>query len=235
MYIAQQLQRSAYFLALFSLLAISPAWSQTKIVDSYPDEPQPPSKYDPAKDHSSVFRLMSPELDNALVASALTDLLPPPGVREDPEGSNWGPKVKLYLASCRISSAAPWCAAFVNYHVRKGEARIKRFLQKPIMWPAYANVNDIYKWAIRHRLVLHYSNAPHRGCVFLVRRLHRRPGQGAFQHTGIVVGVDKSLKLVTTVEGNSNDNGTDEGIGVFKLKRHYDLKPAGRLVFVEVG
>jgi hypothetical protein len=33
------------------------------------------------------------------------------GVKEEPLGSNWGPKVKVYLEAAGVTTPAPWCAA----------------------------------------------------------------------------------------------------------------------------
>ncbi len=217
-------------LSLFLVTYLSlPVASQNPPLNEFPDEGEPESKYKP--DTDKVFRLLSPELDNALVESALKDLLPPPGVREHP--SNWGPRVQVYLASCGIKKPAAWCAAFVNYHIRQGEKKIKKILPGPVMWRPYANVNDVYSWASNHNLVLSRSANPHKGCIFLVRRKKKKRGHtGDYQHIGIVVTVNTKNKTITTIEGNSNNDGSDEGIGVFTLTRSY---AKGRLVFIEAA
>lgn len=37
------------------------------------------------------------------------------GVREDPPGSNWGPRVSQYINSTGYNFPTPWCLAFVHW------------------------------------------------------------------------------------------------------------------------
>jgi hypothetical protein len=50
-----------------------------------------------------------------------------------------------------------------------------------------------------------------------------------FGHTGFVVGFDPAAGTIDTIEGNSNSDGSHNGIGVFRLKR----KVAGK-VFIKI-
>jgi hypothetical protein len=84
-----------------------------------------------------------------------------------------------------------------------------------------ASCTSLYAWAGSQGKL---ARPPQRGDIFLVRggaegRTH--------QHTGLVTGVHGGQ--VMTVEGNTNNDGSREGIGVFL--RH---RAAGNLDYVRV-
>ncbi|HZP82234.1 MAG TPA: CHAP domain-containing protein [Chthonomonadaceae bacterium] len=139
------------------------------------------------------------------------------GVREEPPGSNWGRAVKVYLASVGIATPAPWCAAFVNYKIHQAAQQ----LGVTTDWPRTGYCPTIAAWAKRNRRFL---ALPQPGCVFLVR-----DSAGRYRHTGFVSEVHAD-GTVSTVEGNSNDTGSAEGIGVFSLRRS-----TARLRFVRIA
>jgi hypothetical protein len=137
------------------------------------------------------------------------------GVREEPVGANWGKSVSIYLASVGIYQPAPWCAAFVNYKIHQAAQQLGMTTD----WPRTAYCPAILAWAKRVGRIL---AAPQPGCIFLVRGLL----PGSAKHTGFVYRVTGGT--IQTVEGNSNDNGSSEGIGVFTLHRPV----TSRLIFV---
>lgn len=151
---------------------------------------------------------------DALLGGALAVAIREIGAREEPPGSNRGPRVDQYLRAVGLDPARgsfPWCAAFAYWcfgraadelgrpnpvirtagvldHWRKaGEAGIKRL-------PAAAAIDD--------------PGRVHPGMLFV---LDTGGGTG---HTGFVERVEGG-RLVT-VEGNTNDDGTREGVGVFR-------------------
>ena len=167
---------------------------------------QPPSKYNPRRDRTRIQLRRDPKLDRELIRS-MTDPLTL-SVREDPLGSNWGSDVRKYLEYCDIHEAAWWCAAFVSYEIHQASVSAGVISN----WPAFANCVDIYKWAKRHRLLLVEPGVP---SVMLIPGNRKKP----YKHTGIVVQYDPATKTIVTVEGNSNNDGSNNGIGVFKLRR----------------
>ena len=149
-------------------------------------------------------------LATAALAIARTQL----GVEERPSGSNRGPEVDEYLRAVGLNPAAgsfAWCAAFVYWCFNEAA----RSAGRPNPLPRTAGV------------LAHWNKAGERGA----RRI--MPGRAAAQpdlvqpgqvfvmdfgrgagHTGFVVDVHAG-KLIT-LEGNTNDGGSREGIGVFE-------------------
>lgn len=121
------------------------------------------------------------------------------GVVEEPLGSNWGPKVKEYLASTGINFPAPWCAAFVNWC-------LNQIGQKG--YGAY-----VPSWDKKDLRV----SDPKRGDLGLVWFSSMK----RYAHIYIVTG-RPSLRSVSSVEGNTNNGGSRDGIGVFKRIRPLD-------------
>ncbi len=64
------------------------------------------------------------------------------GIKEHPAGSNWGPRVSLYLKSAGINFPAPWCAAFVTYCLTRAGYKVTT--------PGPASVESWEQWAKRH-------------------------------------------------------------------------------------
>jgi hypothetical protein len=152
--------------------------------------------------------------ETPLLTAAIEQATAEIGVLEDPAGSNRGPRVDEYLRSVGLNPAGgsfAWCAAFVYFCF--GEASRLGGKKNPLV--KTAGVLD------------HWSRAEQRGA----RRIKAadalaqpdlvRPGQifvmdfgrGA-GHTGVVSGI-RGGKLVT-IEGNTNDGGSREGVGVFE-------------------
>jgi peptidoglycan hydrolase-like protein with peptidoglycan-binding domain len=139
------------------------------------------------------------------------------GVREQPLGSNSGPRVSEYLRSTGINGPAYWCMAFVYWSFR--EASNRAHVPNPMLQTA--SCTNLYAWARpRGKLI----TTPQRGDIFLVRggsdgRTHH--------HTGLITGLNGSR--LATIEGNTNDDGSDNGIGVFARTRS-----TGGLDFVRI-
>lgn len=138
------------------------------------------------------------------------------GVMEQPLGSNRGPEVDRYLRTVGLDPAEgsfPWCAAFV-FSCFDEAAR------------ALGRANPVIRTA---GVLDHWTQAGSRGIPRLTAakaHMHEalvRPGlifiidtgaPGGAGHTGLIEGVDNG-KLVT-IEGNTNDGGSREGVGVFR-------------------
>lgn len=125
------------------------------------------------------------------------------GVSEDPKGSNWGERVKEYLAEVHVHSPAPWCCAFLVWcfrHAGFGSGKL----------PTTASCTFLLNWAREQgRLV----KSPQPGDIFLLLR----PGGKTAFHTGIVTSVGKLT--LGTIEGNSNASGSPEGYEVVARTR----------------
>ena len=133
-------------------------------------------------------------------------------VREDPLGSNNGADIQKYCRSAGKSAPALWCMAFVYWCYSEAASRLGQ--PHPMIGvPDWAKiyVTGCYAWARDNGKTV---DTPARGDVFCVRggsegRTHK--------HTGIVTEVDGGN--VKTIEGNTNNDGSSNGIGVFARTR----------------
>lgn len=124
------------------------------------------------------------------------------GVREA-TNNNDGPEVEAYLAATGLGQGHPWCAAFVAWNLDKLD------IDNPqSAWsPHYAKKADT-KWTPKQG-----GADPEPGDVFTLWYSHlKRVG-----HVGFIKG--STDRYFITVEGNTNDDGSRVGVGVFSLKR----------------
>ena len=136
------------------------------------------------------------------------------GVMEQPPGSNRGPKVDQYLASVDLNAEQgnfAWCAAFVYWCFREGSTA----LDAPNPAIKTAGALDLWNLAgpkgFRRVTCDEASQSPtlvQPGMVFVLAE------GGGHGHVGLV----ESLAgvVLTTIEGNTNDGGSREGVGVFR-------------------
>ena len=130
---------------------------------------------------------------------------------EVPLGSNWGPKVKAYLNSVGIDFPVAWCAAFTYWCFNEAAKAAGKAN------PCFKTGGVMMHWnktAGKKILAADAVNNP--GLV--------KPGQifvmsfgGGLGHTGLVEAVNGGF--ITVIEGNTNDGGSREGIGVFRRSR----------------
>ncbi|HWY19912.1 MAG TPA: peptidoglycan-binding domain-containing protein [Candidatus Acidoferrum sp.] len=136
------------------------------------------------------------------------------GVLESPLGSNRGPRVDQYLTAVGLDPASgsyAWCAAFVYFCFQQAANALS--VSNPAIKDA--GVLDLWNRAgsqgVRRIAAAEASAMPslvQPGCLFVI-------GTGSGHgHTGIVEQV-AGVRL-TTIEGNTNLNGSREGIGVFR-------------------
>lgn len=118
------------------------------------------------------------------------------GVSEYPRGSNKGPEIDQYLRAVNINFPAPWCAAFVVCCHDEAGVKITRT----------GGVLDMWNRSPANRV-----SDPQPGDVII---LDYGQGKG---HTGIVESV--ACGVVTTIEGNTNDEGSREGYEVARRLR----------------
>lgn len=126
------------------------------------------------------------------------------GQQEKPLGSNWGVPVQDYLKSVGIGFPASWCLAFVYWCFK--QAAIEMGVPNPLVKTGgvLAAWNKADK---KYRVV----GDPQPGDIFIMDFGH---GLG---HTGIVERVEADV--VHTIDGNSNDTGSREGIEVVRKVR----------------
>lgn len=134
------------------------------------------------------------------------------GVREEPPGSNRGPRVDVYLRTVGLNPADgsfPWCVAFVYWCFEQAAHDLG--IANPL--PRTAGVIDLWnKTPAANRVdavaAARDPSLVEPGMVFFIAT------GGGKGHAGLVIEVvDGTLR---TIEGNTNDGGAREGIGVFR-------------------
>lgn len=134
------------------------------------------------------------------------------GVMEKPVGSNSGPEVEQYLKSVGLGPGFAWCAAFTYWCVNQVAAG-----DNPL--PKSGGVQDMWTRASGKGLpTLKPPQARAEPKLIAPGMLFFVAHDGGTGHTGFIEGMLPG-GLLSTVEGNTNDGGTREGIGVFRLKR----------------
>jgi hypothetical protein len=145
---------------------------------------------------------------NSLLQSALDFARAQIGVMEDPLGSNSGKKVNEYQDCAAVKYGDPWCMAFVYWCYNKASEKENR--TNPLI--KTGGVLDHWNKARCKKIKMdEAANNPglvKPGHIFILST------SGAFGHTGFVENV--SGGILTTIEGNTNDGGSREGIGVFR-------------------
>jgi hypothetical protein len=131
------------------------------------------------------------------------------GVMEKPPGSNKGPEVQAYQKSVGIPAGTFWCAAFVYFCF--DEAAKKLGMTNPV----FKTGGCLHHWnnssakKVKAAAARDDPSLVKPGHIFIIDH-----GQG-HGHTGIVKRVEGGRLI--TIEGNSNPNGSSNGIGVFEL------------------
>ena len=142
-------------------------------------------------------------------------------VRESPLGSNRGPEVDEYVRLTGLDPAGrfAWCVCFIFFCFHTASKK----LGKPNPMIKTAGVLDLWSRAGQKPGVTRVTLAKAKNNPALVK-----PGQifvidtgnpGGAGHAGLVEQVAGG-KLVT-IEGNTNDGGSREGIGVFRRTRRH--------------
>jgi hypothetical protein len=141
------------------------------------------------------------------------------GVREVPPGSNRGPRVEEYLKSVGVDPGGPWCAAFVYWCFDQACSNLGR--QNPV----FKTGSCMDHWRKTKGEKITSTNAINNpslvepGSVFIIRR-------GDWQgHTGLVLSISDGY--INTIEGNTNNDHSAEGVGVFGLRRKINTISAG--------
>ena len=164
------------------------------------------------------------------------------GVRER-TNHNDGPEVERFLAHVGLQKGAPWCAAFVSYCLHKaGYTDAPRsgwspdyFPKRQRVWalsqkytPPHADSTPPYHAQIGDLFGIWYANLGRIAHVGFVdcpdpstqnrAQQHEKPPNATTPRINIIP-PSHSGAYITTVEGNTNDNGSREGIGVFRKYR----------------
>jgi hypothetical protein len=130
------------------------------------------------------------------------------GVMENPIGSNAGTEVEQYLASVGLGKGFAWCVAFLYFCFDK--ASKEQGVANPLV--KTAGVLNLWNNATCRKIKIpSFVDDPSLikpGHIFIIST------GGGFGHAGIVESVEGGF--MTTIEGNSNNDGSREGTGVFR-------------------
>jgi hypothetical protein len=152
---------------------------------------------------------------SVLVGAAIEFAVTQIGVMESPLGSNRGPEVDKYLRAVKLDPAAdsfPWCVAFTHFCYKMaaessgGENPHTRTAGVLDHW-AKAAQNPAARRVLKNQAVANPALV-RPGSLFIID-----VGEGA-GHSGMVVGTANGR--LSTIEGNTNNNGSRNGIGVFR-------------------
>ena len=137
------------------------------------------------------------------------------GRLENPLWSNRGAEIQRMLDAGQIPDGGPWCAAFVTYIW----GLVRPVIETPPAGYHPALVADWARWGHDTKRFRAAADAEI-GDVLLYDFV----GSGVPHHCGIIVRV---APLLLVVEGNTDETGSPEGIGVFLRDRteyhHRDL------------
>jgi hypothetical protein len=156
-------------------------------------------------------RTTSDELLDAVLDVAASQI----GVMEKPPGSNRGPEVDKYVSTVGLDPKGgfAWCAAFVYFCFNQAAKTLGR--SNPLI--KTAGVLDHWEQALAGGIPtltaakVHLNESVVRpGHIFIIDT----GVPGGAGHTGLVDEIVAG-KLVT-IEGNTNDGGSREGVGVFR-------------------
>lgn len=149
-----------------------------------------------------------------LLSAAVREASSQVGVMEQPLGSNRGPQVDQYLLRVGLNPTAgsfPWCVAFVYYCFDEASRALGR--TNPVV--RTAGVLDLWRKScakgVHHLTPSEAAADPSKiqpGFIFV---MSTGSGDG---HVGIVE--SSTAGRLLTIEGNTNTNGSREGIGVFR-------------------
>lgn len=138
---------------------------------------------------------------NDITSKTLAVAISQIGVREA-TGHNDGPQVETYLKSIGLGKGYSWCMAFVYWCTLQAANALNR------RTPLVKTGGVLNQW---ETTLCHRTQIPTAGCIFIIDE-----GKG-LGHTGFVESV--AGDLIHTIEGNTNNDGSREGIGVFRRVR----------------
>jgi len=144
------------------------------------------------------------------------------GVKEEPVGSNYGPRVNEYLKCVGLGPGYSWCMAFVYFVFDKASAKLNR------VNPLVKTAACMHQWdksngkKITSAEAIANPKLIEPGSIFIIRK---KGGRG---HTGIVTAVQKDY--ICTIEGNANAFHSSDGDGVVEQIRPINSITAGFII-----
>lgn len=149
--------------------------------------------------------------DNNLAAEIIRIAKLEVGNREDPAGSNRGPDIKKYFDSVGINQGYAWCVCFTYWCVNQACANVGVLNKMPRTAGVLMHWNTTKAKKILAADAKNNPSLVKPGQLFMMK-MGRIAG-----HTGIVTAVNGGF--IDCIEGNTNNDGSREGVGVFARKR----------------
>lgn len=134
------------------------------------------------------------------------------GTVEEKPYNNGGKRVNEFqkIGSCGvIKTGAPWCQFFMNWLLKQ--------LDKPYKWTCSGYTPDNVYFAVNKNAG--YKNVAKDKMQVGDFGYIYSPSRRNARHVFLIVGIDSKAGIVTTIEGNTNNDGSSEGFGVFRRKR----------------
>jgi len=133
-------------------------------------------------------------------------------------GANSGVRVNEYQkigSDGEINTGAPWCQFFMNWLLIKSSEK----LQLPYKWIYSGYTPECVNYGIEKNIGIkgvkwEDIKIGDFGFVYSAARKNAR-------HVFLIVDKNEDKKTVTTIEGNTNNDGSAEGYGVFKRVRNF--------------
>ncbi len=133
------------------------------------------------------------------------------GFQEVPLNSNRGPKVEEYLASAGLGGGFAWCAAFVYWCFNTAAKNAGKTN------PLVKTAGVMRSWNECTGKKIPAKDAKLNPALIKPGHIFVMDYGGGLGHTGIVVSVNGGY--INTIEGNTNDQSSREGSGVYKRVR----------------
>lgn len=155
----------------------------------------------------SIINSVREAIKNVALDIARSEM-PGPGEGTNLEiwGKNTGPQIDKFRKYVGDAAPGPWCMYFVQYCVGKALTRIG------MDWilPKTGYCPHIHEWARKNNIL---SNLPSPGDIMLLYLYDELP-----DHTGLVE--EPGNSQTKCIEGNTNHQGSPEGIGIFERYRY---------------
>jgi len=133
------------------------------------------------------------------------------GTQEVPLNSNRGPRVEEYLASVGLGGGFSWCAAFVYWCFNEVAKNTKKTN------PLVKTGGVLRSWNECKGKKISATDAKNNPALIKPGHIFVMDFGGGLGHTGIVESVNGGF--INTIEGNTNNQNSREGSGVFKRVR----------------
>ena len=177
------------------------------------------------KTHSKLIEPMTRAIDNiehikCLSVSKRVVKYAKQHLNQNPKevgGQNMGPWVRLYMSGYEGNNW-PWCAGFVCYIMQQA------YNNDPVVLMPFEksfSVDNIVTSAVRNK-TFYKENKVKKDKIVPGSFYVRRKKWGDWTHIGIIIEVKENVFIA--IEGNTNDQGSREGIKVAKKIRGFKNK-----------